>query len=339
MEPTEIVKKNTTRKKPCPKGTRANKNGDCIPIKIKQPTIAPAPVPSPVQVLIPSPVPSPVPNAPLTLAPTSMKERKAPCPKGTRRNKKTGLCVPNTIKPTAATVNAPGPGPATVNAPVPGPVNAPGPAPAPTSLTVDLESVDPDAPLNIQNQKKNKLELLERAELTSFGASDYDFLYPNLNDPAFNVKLSERKEFNDNKYDGDIYPDVATQVDLLCNSAFELAPHQIFVRNFLSFQTPYNSLLLYHGLGSGKTCSAISVAEEMRDYIMQMGISSQIMIVASPNVQTNFRVQLFDEHKLKLVDGLWNIRDCIGNKFLKEEFVIAAKANEELDKSFLGIVL
>jgi hypothetical protein len=270
-----------------------------------------------------------VPNAPLTLAPTSMKERKAPCPKGTRRNKKTGLCVPNTIKPNAATVNAPAPatvpGPAPATGPGPGPTSlaptslAPGPTSlAPTSLTVDLESVDPDAPLNIQNQKKNKLELLERAELTSFGASDYDFLYPNLNDPAFNVKLSERKEFNDNKYDGDIYPDVSTQADLLCNSAFELAPHQIFVRNFLSFQTPYNSLLLYHGLGSGKTCSAISVAEEMRDYIMQMGISSQIMIVASPNVQTNFRVQLFDEHKLKLVDGLWNIRDCIGNKFLKE---------------------
>ena len=213
-------------------------------------------------------------------------------------------------------VNAPGPATALPATALPATVNAPGPAP--TSLTVDIESVDPDAPLNIQNQKKNKLELLERAELTSFGASDYDFLYPNLNDPAFNVKLSERKEFNDNKYDGDIYPDVATQADLLCNSAFELAPHQIFVRNFLSFQTPYNSLLLYHGLGSGKTCSAISVAEEMRDYIMQMGISSQIMIVASPNVQTNFRVQLFDEHKLKLVDGLWNIRDCIGNKFLKE---------------------
>jgi hypothetical protein len=71
-------------------------------------------------------------------------------------------------------------------------------------------------------------------------------------------------------------------------------------------------------LGSGKTCSAISVAEEMRDYIIQMGITSQIMIVASPNVQTNFRVQLFDERKLKEVDGLWNIRDCIGNKFLKE---------------------
>ena len=28
--------------------------------------------------------------------------------------------------------------------------------------------------------------------------------------------------------------------------------------------------------------------------------------------------QLFDENKLKLVDGLWNIRACTGNKFLSE---------------------
>ena len=39
---TEVKKKNTTRKKPCPKGTRANKKGECVPIKIK--TVAPAPV-------------------------------------------------------------------------------------------------------------------------------------------------------------------------------------------------------------------------------------------------------------------------------------------------------
>jgi hypothetical protein len=75
-------------------------------------------------------------------------------------------------------------------------------------------------------------------------------------------------------------------------------------------------LLLYHGLGSGKTCSAISVAEEMRDYMKQMGISQRILVVASPNVQDNFRLQLFDERKLEQVDGLWNIRACTGNKFL-----------------------
>jgi len=92
----------------------------------------------------------------------------------------------------------------------------------------------------------------------------------------------------------------------------------MFVRNFLSFQTPYNGLLLYHGLGSGKTCTAISVSEEMRNYLKQMGITQRIIIVASPNVQENFYLQLFDERKLQLTDGLWNIRACTGNKFLSE---------------------
>ena len=119
------------------------------------------------------------------------------------------------------------------------------------------------------------------------------------------------------KYDGEVLP-VKEQAEKLCNSEFELAPHQLFVRNFLSFQTPYNSLLLYHGLGSGKTCSAIGIGEEMRDYLKQIGNTQRIIVVASPNVQNNFRVQLFDERKLKLIDGMWNIRSCTGNKYLKE---------------------
>ena len=299
------TKKNTTRKKPCPKGYNRNKKGECelknktqaglatlAPATLAPATLAPAtlaPIAEPVEEPIEEP--SKTTNKKTT--------RKNPCPKGYHRNKK-GECEPKkNTQVIPATLGPATLGPATLG---------------PATLGPAIE--EPDAPLNIQNERKNKLELMEREELTQ--NTDYDFLYPSLNDKDFNIKISERKEFNDNKYDGEIYPDIAGQAELLCNSEFELAPHQIFVRNFLSFQTPYNSLLLYHGLGSGKTCSAISVAEEMRDYIMQMGITSQIMIVASPNVQTNFRVQLFDERKLKEVDGLWNIRDCIGNKFLKE---------------------
>ena len=176
-----------------------------------------------------------------------------------------------------------------------------------------IQDTDPD---KIKNKKLNEIELRDRYDLLK--PNEYDFLYPSLNDSNFNIKIAERKEFNDTKYDGSINTDIEKHSDELCNSEFELAPHQLFVRNFLSFQTPYNSLLLYHGLGSGKTCSAISVAEEMRDYMINMGITSQIMIVASPNVQINFKIQLFDERKLKLVNGLWNIRSCTGNKFLKE---------------------
>ena len=146
---------------------------------------------------------------------------------------------------------------------------------------------------------------------------DFEYLYPSLNDPNFNIKIAERKEFYDTKYDGEV-KNVTEEGDKLCNAEFELSPHQIFIRNFLSFQTPYNSILLYHGLGTGKTCSAITVAEEMREYIKQVGISQKIMVVASPNVQENFKLQLFDENKLKLIDGLWNIKSCTGNKFLKE---------------------
>ena len=162
-----------------------------------------------------------------------------------------------------------------------------------------------------------KKELLERNYLAKSG-DENSYLYPDLNDAAFNIKIATKKEFNDTRYDGTIYKNIKEQADILAKADFELQPHQAFVKNFLSFQTPYSSLLLYHGLGSGKTCSAIGVCEEMRDYIKQMGITKRIIIVASENVQDNFRLQLFDERKLVLVDGLWNIKDCIGNKLLKE---------------------
>ena len=144
-------------------------------------------------------------------------------------------------------------------------------------------------------------------------------LYPNLSDTNFNIKIAHKKEFSDTRYEGpDFSKTLKEQSDILANADFELQPHQAFVKNFMSFQTPYNSLLLYHGLGSGKTCSAIGVCEEMRDYMRQMGISKRIIIVASENVQDNFKLQLFDERKLKLIDGIWNIRACTGNKLLQE---------------------
>ena len=313
----------TTRKKRCPNGMRINtETGLCEPITLnpvktsKKISRILTDVPmlvSPVSSLktltniIETEPPIETIQPPIeTIQPpivTIKNTTRRKCPKGTTKNRKTGICEPskgeksirNNDESRIDTVQL------NINEK---PIN-------------DEPPIDVDAPINIQNMKKNKIELLERKELSK-NTDDYNFLYPNLNDPQFNIKITERKEFNDNKYDGKIHTNISEQADILCNSDFELAPHQIFVRNFLSFQTPYNSLLLYHGLGSGKTCSAISVAEEMRDYIMQMGISSQIIIVASPNVQSNFRVQLFDERKLKQVDGLWNIRNCVGPKFLKE---------------------
>jgi hypothetical protein len=162
-----------------------------------------------------------------------------------------------------------------------------------------------------------KKEAVERINLDE-NEDEHEYLYPNLNDKQFNLKIATKKEFNDTKYDGTIYENIKKQADILAKADFELQPHQAFVKNFMSFQTPYSSLLLYHGLGTGKTCSAIGVCEEMRDYMKQMGITKRIIIVASENVQDNFKLQLFDERKLKEINGIWSMKGCIGNKLLKE---------------------
>jgi hypothetical protein len=175
------------------------------------------------------------------------------------------------------------------------------------------------APADMDTKEGNdylqKREFIEH--LASHSDENLDFLYPELNDPEFNVKIAKRKEFHDSMYDGKIR-DIKTHANMLCDADFELMPHQMFVKNFLSFQTPYNALLLYHGLGTGKTCSAIGIAEEARGFMKQIGVNQRILIVASPNVQNNFRLQLFDERKLEPDGDLWNLNTCIGNTLLKE---------------------
>ena len=146
----------------------------------------------------------------------------------------------------------------------------------------------------------------------------YPYLYPSIDDENFTVNISKKKEFNDYQNKQEIVDNIEEYADRVCNARFELAPHQILVKNFLSFYTPYNSILLYHGLGTGKTCSAIGIAEETRDYLKQLNIRKQILIIASPNVQDNFKLQLFDERKLEFINGGWNIENCVGNTFLKE---------------------
>jgi hypothetical protein len=161
-----------------------------------------------------------------------------------------------------------------------------------------------------------KKELIEHDYLAEH-PEESEFLYPSLNDPNFNIKIAEKKEFNETQYDGSLH-DIKEHADYLSKLKFEFSPHQMFVRNFLSFQTPYNSLLLYHGLGTGKTLASIGVCEEMRLYLKQLGIKKRILIVASPNVQDNFKIQLFDERKLKIKNGIWSLESSIGNNLLKE---------------------
>ena len=162
-------------------------------------------------------------------------------------------------------------------------------------------------------------KLKEELQQQSFKNVDDDVigLYPHVLDPNFNIKIAEKKEFYENAYKDDV-KDAKVESDLQCNREFELAPHQMFVRNFMSSLTPYNSLFLYHGVGTGKTCSAITICEEVREYMKLMNKDTKVYVIASPNVQDNFKLQLFDERKLKIENDKWVMQTCTGTRLIDE---------------------
>lgn len=66
---------------------------------------------------------------------------------------------------------------------------------------------------------------------------------------------------------------------------FSLQAHQKIISDYLSEYTPYRGLLLYHGLGSGKTCSSIAIAEGLKS-------SRQVFVFTPASLQDNFRKEL-----------------------------------------------
>ena len=143
--------------------------------------------------------------------------------------------------------------------------------------------------------------------------------YPDIEDPTFHTQLTEHQDFNiPFKEHTTTAEKISALSDTLCNATIELSTYQTVVRNFLSNDTPYNGLLLYHGLGSGKTCAAITVAEEHRKFLKQSGLPKKIYVLGNTNIKNNFKSQLFHESHLKKYDGEWTCTNCIGNSILRE---------------------
>jgi hypothetical protein len=65
----------------------------------------------------------------------------------------------------------------------------------------------------------------------------------------------------------------------------DLFTHQKIVRDYLNLYTPYRGLLLYHGLGSGKTCSSIAIAEGMKS-------GKNVLIMTPAALRMNYIEQL-----------------------------------------------
>lgn len=133
-------------------------------------------------------------------------------------------------------------------------------------------------------------------------------LYPDIQDPKFASRLYTKQEF----FEARAAAISALQGTDPCNekveSVFEISPIQRLVSRFLNPTTPYNGLLLYHGVGVGKTCSAIRVAEEY----LRVNPHSKVFIVVPKSISGAFRRTMFDASKIKKENGRWISNQCTG---------------------------
>lgn len=78
-------------------------------------------------------------------------------------------------------------------------------------------------------------------------------MYPLIGDKKFEEKISNKKEFYDNRID--------STPPYVC-----LQPYQKLLSNYMSILTMYNAILINHSVGLGKTLSAISICEALKPY-------------------------------------------------------------------------
>jgi hypothetical protein len=78
------------------------------------------------------------------------------------------------------------------------------------------------------------------------------------------------------------------------SASVSLLTHQKIVRDYLNIYSPYRGLLLFHGLGSGKTCSSIAIAEGLKTF-------KKIVVMTPASLRMNY----IEEMKSKCGDLMY----------------------------------
>ena len=136
---------------------------------------------------------------------------------------------------------------------------------------------------------KDMIDKVEKEELERNPEILIDYMnYPLIADKMFQHKIYLKEEFNVNKVDKIDY----NFEDKCKSEQFNLSNYQRFIKTFLSPNTPYNGVLLFHGTGVGKTCSAIQIAEQFKDFY-----NHKIRIILSQSIESGWKRNIYDPNK------------------------------------------
>ena len=153
--------------------------------------------------------------------------------------------------------------------------------------------------------------------------------YPDQYDPDFNQKIFNKKEFRDHS------TDKRTKIaqSIIDELIFKKTYSQNFTSNYISSHTPYNGILLWHGVGIGKTCTALSIAENFHDYIVSHK-KKIIILTPSDTLRETWRNEIFNiEREInKYKQNITSNVQCTGDRYTKE-FHIDWKTIAKVDKS------
>ena len=171
-------------------------------------------------------------------------------------------------------------------------------------------------PINRKNEKKTKKEFIKFIQPEDV-ISNKDTYYPSLDDIDFNKKLLALKEIRVHKIND--YPKIKTLSDFenkakdLC-SGFDKSSFQYLMAHYLSYRTPYRSLLLYYSVGVGKTCSAITIAESL--LINHNSYDEpKIWVILPGAIEGGFKNQIFDA--MRMIDFSTVSNQCTGDTYVK----------------------
>lgn len=111
---------------------------------------------------------------------------------------------------------------------------------------------------------------------------------------------------------------------------FGLLIHQQIIRDYINQFTPYRGLLLFHGLGSGKTCSSIAIAEGLKT-------SRKILIMTPASLRMNYTKELrFCGDYLYKRNQYWDFVTLNGRSDSEKNAIIKVLSeNLGLDESYI----
>jgi hypothetical protein len=141
--------------------------------------------------------------------------------------------------------------------------------------------------LNELYDTEPELQQYEENQKTSEHTDPYE-LQTRLYTPQTRQRF---QSFVDNEYDHFKLPteikkldeDACSRMGASAEAGVQSFLYQQFIREYIRNESPYRGILVYHGLGSGKTCSAIAAAEAL------YGMANKKIIVMTPgSLQSNF---------------------------------------------------